>query len=62
MNPDPVISGSVETILGIIVLIICGVFTAAQKAIADVNRNNIRSMAEDGDKKAQKLLKLLEKS
>ncbi len=62
MNPDPVISGSVETILGIIVLIICGVFTAAQKAIADVNRNNIRSMAEDGDKKAEKLLKLLEKS
>lgn len=62
MNPDPVISGSVETILGIIILIICGVFTAAQRAVSDVNRNNIRSMAEEGNKKAQKLLKLLERS
>lgn len=62
MNADPVISGSIEIIGVIIVLIICGTFTAAQKAISDVNRNNIKSMAEDGNKKAVKLGKLLERS
>ncbi len=62
MNADPAIPGSVEICAVIIILLICGLFTAAQKAIADVNRNAIKSMADDGDKRAKKLSKLLEKS
>lgn len=49
-------------IAGIVVIMILSAFlSAAEKAVDSVNRNEIRGMSEEGNKKADKLLRILEK-
>ncbi len=61
-NPDPGSRIAIEIAFLLIILIINGLMAAADKAISSVNRNNIREMAEDGNKRAAKLEKLFDRS
>ena len=61
-NPDPGSRIAIEIAFLLIILIINGLTAAADKAISSVNRNNIREMAEDGNKRAAKLEKLFDRS
>ncbi|MEA4922071.1 MAG: hemolysin family protein [Eubacteriaceae bacterium] len=49
-----------EIVFYILILVVCGLLSAAGKAITSVNRNSIRSMADDGDKRAEKLVKIFD--
>ena len=61
MDAGPFISGGVEIALIVIFMIIAGLLVAAQRSINEVNKNQIKSMAEEGDKKAKILLYLFER-
>ncbi len=61
MNPDPQIITMAEIIIIAGVFLICAFLVAAQKAISDVNRNVIKSMAEEGNIKAIRLIKVFDK-
>ncbi|MBQ3141620.1 MAG: DUF21 domain-containing protein, partial [Clostridia bacterium] len=61
-NPDP---ANLQFIIGQLVLLaaLTGVnafFASAEMALVSVNKNKLRVLAEDGDRKAKKLLKLSE--
>ncbi len=62
MNPDPGIIAGIEIGISIVLLVLCGLMSAVQRAIGDVNRNHIKAMAEEGNSKAQKIVVLSEKS
>lgn len=62
MNPDPAVLLGIEIGISAVMLLLSSLMAAAQKSISTVNRNHIKSMAENGDVKAQKLVKLFEKS
>ncbi|MEG0292206.1 MAG: hemolysin family protein [Anaerovoracaceae bacterium] len=50
----------IEIIVAAVILFICSLLSAAQKAVYSVNRNIIREMAEDGDIRAKKILLLID--
>lgn len=49
-----------QLILLLVLIIINAYFAAAEMAIVSVNKNRIRSLAQEGNKKAQALVKLIE--
>lgn len=64
MDADPPPTGNLALqLILLLVLILCNAFFAASEiAIISLNDNKIRKMAEDGHKKARKVLKLTENS
>lgn len=56
IHPDAGLMLIIEIIFYILILVVCGLLSAAGKAITTVNRNRIRTMAEEGDKRAEKLV------
>ena len=63
MDADPPDGNLWVQILLLIVLVLCNAFFAASEiAIISLNDNKIRKLAEDGDKKAKKILKLTSNS
>ena len=59
-SPDPSIPVAVLIIFLLFLIIINAVFKASEAAITSSNKNKVKSAAQDGNKKAQKLLNLLE--
>lgn len=51
---------AIDIIVLIVLLLLSAVFSSAETALTTVNKLRIRSMVEDGDKKAAKLMKLIE--
>ena len=49
------------TIVLLVIILINAYFSAVRKAIASVNKANIREMAEEGNSRAEKALKIIEK-
>ena len=63
MNPDPEAQRLLSSILIVVVLTIVNAFFAsAELAFVSINRQKMMKMAEDGDRKAKKVLKLLDNS
>ncbi|MFZ1605470.1 MAG: CNNM domain-containing protein, partial [Enterococcus aquimarinus] len=61
MNPDPDSQSLLAQILLLVVLTLINAFLAASEiAVVSINKNRIEQKAEDGDKKAKKILKILE--
>ncbi|MFC4696452.1 hemolysin family protein [Enterococcus aquimarinus] len=61
MNPDPDSQSLLAQILLLVVLTLVNAFLAASEiAVVSINKNRIEQKAEDGDKKAKKILKILE--
>ena len=61
MNPDPDSQSLLAQILLLVVLTLINAFLAASEiAVVSINKNWIEQKAEDGDKKAKKILKILE--
>lgn len=61
MNPDPDSQSLLAQILLLVVLTLINAFLAASEiAVVSINKNRIEQKAEDGDKKAEKILKILE--
>ena len=58
MDPDPTGSYLLQFLLLIILIIVNAFFAATEMAIISVNKGNIKSLAEDGNKKAEILLDL----
>ena len=61
MDPDPLTSVIIKLLLLLLLIIINAFFAMSEIAIISLNDAKIRMMAEDGDKKAQNVLKLIEK-
>ena len=58
MNPDPDSQSLLAQILLLVVLTLINAFLAASEiAVVSINKNRIEQKAEDGDKKAKKILK-----
>lgn len=62
MNPGPNLVVGIEVCVTIVLMLLCGLMVAVQRAVGDVNRHAIKNMAEEGDNKAKKLVVLMEKS
>ena len=61
MNPDPDSQSLLAQILLLVVLTLINAFLAASEiAVVSINKNRIEQKAEEGDKKAKKILKILE--
>ena len=60
MDVHPNLLG-IEIALIVALILISGILTTAQKAVSVCNKNNIKTMAEEGSKKAQRAMVLLEK-
>ncbi|MGM0199164.1 hemolysin family protein [Enterococcus sp. DIV1314a] len=61
MNPDPDSQSLLAQIILLVVLTLINAFLAASEiAVVSINKNRIEQKAEDGDKKAKKILKILE--
>lgn len=61
MNPDPDSQSLLAQILLLVALTLVNAFLAASEiAVVSINKNRIEQKAEDGDKKAKKILKILE--
>lgn len=60
MDVHPNLIG-IEIALILVLILISGILTTAQKAVSTCNKNNIKTMAEEGNKKAQRVLGLSEK-
>lgn len=58
MDPDPSISLSVQIIFLIVLILINAFFASAEMAIVSVNKNRIKILAQEGNKKAKLLLEL----
>ena len=58
MDPD----ATVKLVVLIVLLILSGVFSSAETALTTVNLNKLRALADDGSKRAAKVLKLRESS
>ena len=60
MNADPESQSLLAQILLLVVLTLINAFLAASEiAVVSVNRNRLEQKADDGDVKAQKLLKII---
>jgi len=59
-SPDPSMPMSAQIILLICLIIIGAVFKTSETAILSLNKNKVKNAASDGNKKAERLLKLLE--
>ena len=59
--PDPSMPVTAQIIFLLCLIIIYSVFKAAETAITASNKNKIKNIAPEGDKKAKRLLELLEK-
>ncbi|MEG0157000.1 MAG: hemolysin family protein [Anaerovoracaceae bacterium] len=57
--PDPKLILGIESVFFVVILLICGLLSAAEKSITLVNRNQIRTLADSGNGKAKRLVKLL---
>lgn len=51
----------IEISFAVITLILCGLLAATEKAVLSVNRNNMRVLADEGNPKAIRVMRLLEK-
>lgn len=60
MDPDPSISLAVQFLFLFVLILINAFFASAEMAIVSVNKNRIKVLAQDGNKKAKLLLKLYE--
>jgi len=59
-SPDPSMPMSAQIILLICLILIGAVFKASETAILSLNKNKVKNAAQNGNKKADRLLKLLE--
>ena len=59
-GPDPGMPVTAQIIFLICLIIIYAVFTASETAIISSNKNKVKNIAQEGDKKAKRLLELLE--
>lgn len=63
MNPDPEAQRLLSDILVVVILTaINAFFASAELAFVSINRQKMNAMAEEGDRKAQRVLKLLDNS
>ena len=60
VNPD--FNPFVSLLILFLLILVNAFFAASEIAIITLNDNKIRKMAEDGDKKAEKILRLTENS
>lgn len=60
MDPDPSMSLAVQLLFLALLILINAFFASAEMAIVSVNKNRIKILAQDGNKKARLLLKLYE--
>ncbi len=60
MDPDPSMSLAVQLLFLASLILINAFFASAEMAIVSVNKNKIKILAQDGNKKAKLLLKLYE--
>jgi Hemolysins and related proteins containing CBS domains len=60
MDPDPSIPLSVQLLFLVLLILINAFFASAEMAVVSVNKNKIKVLAQDGNKKAKQLLKLYE--
>ncbi len=58
MDPDPSISLAVQLLFLALLILINAFFASAEMAIVSVNKNRVKILAQDGNKKAKLLLKL----
>ena len=54
-------SGPIQIVTLIILIFLSGFFSSAETAFVSCNKARIRSLADDGDKKAARVLRILEK-
>ena len=54
--------GPIQIVTLIILIFLSGFFSSAETAFVSCNKARIRSLADDGDKKAARVLRILEKS
>jgi putative hemolysin len=59
-TPDPSIPLSVQILFLIFLIILYAVFTASETSIINSNKNKVKNLALEGNKKATKLLDILE--
>ena len=59
-TPDPGSYPDFETVIACVLLLISALVSAGQQAISAMNKNEIRQQADDGEKKAKHLVKILE--
>jgi len=60
MDPDPSMSLALQLLFLALLILINAFFASAEMAIVSVNKNRIKILAQDGNKKARLLLKLYE--
>lgn len=60
MLSDDYIIGIWEWIIGGLIVIFSSILMMAQTAIGEINRNSLKSLVEEGNRKAERILKLLE--
>lgn len=60
MDPDPSISLAVQLLFLTLLILINAFFASAEMAIVSVNKNKIKILAQEGNRKAKLLLKLYE--
>ncbi len=60
MDPDPSISLTVQLLFLALLILINAFFASAEMAIVSVNKNRIKMLSQEGNKKAKLLLKLYE--
>lgn len=60
MDPDPSMSLALQLLLLALLILINAFFASAEMAIVSVNKNKIKVLAQEGNKKAKLLLKLYE--
>jgi putative hemolysin len=58
MDPDPSMSLTVQLLFLLLLILINAFFASAEMAVVSVNKNRIKILAQDGNKKAKLLLKL----
>ena len=61
MEPGPLMSTGIEIAIIVFLVIISGMLVAAQRSINEVNKNQIKELAEENDKKAIILMNLLDR-
>ena len=60
MAPDPGSSMTIQFVLIIALIIINAFFSATETAFMSVNKNKIKTLANDGNKRAESVLKLID--
>ena len=58
MDPDAII----RLIVLVVLIVLSGFFSSAETALTTVNTNKLKALAEEGKKKAAKVLKMRENS